>query len=1041
MLVYTPMSSTNVKAKLKAEADSIYAASISSFGSIIEPVPNNRIRYVPRLMIILIILIPFILGKLRYSFITFIMFAYAIDFVYNRQIFKFTRCMNNLVYKESMRMKAYNNYESVEWMNHIISRVWGVVESEISRQVISRANILLQEKTPQFISSIKLSSFTLGSSAPHVLGITHFDDVDAECICVEAEFAFIPMEIGKDAYHYVTKRRCFEWNSKIVLTARLGSKVKGVGVNLQILVKKISVKGRIRFTLKLCSEKIFKSLEIMFVDKPEIDFDLVPLKTVDLMDVPGLSKWIGFVIDTALKSMINPNSLVVDLTKPIKKEVVKGVLFFRISNMIMKEEETVEIALGVDGRSMFHTSKKTGTNIFFNEYFFIIVMESDDTLFLRVKNNSSNYGDGKVSLGMICDIERHCEAIRIYKKGNLRGTINCSFKLYKLENDLKIQENIKPVEKPVESHVLKGVFNSKITSSIVNVKVIQCEDLRGLNYNQRKVYSTFFTLLASSKIENEKKNDSHPFSFVTGPVNATALIIGGALSTATNAFSAAENKEETLPSSTSTFFVYESKVTPDTNSPLYNEQTKFFSRDLQKDYLYIRVTDADNSEVIGNLEIKVADLKNEESWHRLKNAQRGRIKLCTEMVKIKNNVEDFIDYKRAVWIRIKEISSIYHDCVMYGIVKTESDSFYIEPFFTGDLQNDRDIILPVKDSFIIKIYKMGEGVDDLIGEAFIDTNNYTIEENDISSDKKIDKDISNKAGLDDNNFEDKMDKNEVILPLIYQGDDNGSIKAVIKTSNIQPYKGTSSKLAFKVVQVRFKKFYNMKEEFLVEFINPTETIAISPISRNFALSDRFLLLVGDCEIRAIFKSANIGINKVIGDCLIPKRAMKERVIIDEGTISVDIEIQVHTSDFPFYNFIKIGVVELKMISAVNLPPDSNNSCDPFLKIFLNGNRIHKTNQIKKTLNPTFNESINIKINSMVDIIRIEVFDWNQFEKNKLIAYREMPLYFLKKGKVEYNIRLINAETFKPDKSKLKLSFDFLNAKYDNNAKVKGLLKG
>lgn len=1037
------MSSNTIKARLTSEADSIYAASISHFESAIEPEPNNRIRFLPRIIILMAIFIPFILGRFRCSFFTLFLLAYAVDFVYNRRIKKFTRSMNNMVYREALRMKAINNYESVEWMNHIISRVWGVVEAEVSRQVIARVNILLQEKTPQFISSLKLSSFTLGSSAPAVLGITHFEEVDAESICIEAEFCFVPMEIGKDAYHYVTKKRGFEWNSKVILTARLGTKVRGVGVDLPILVKQISFKGRMRVVLKLCRERIIKSLEVMFTEKPEIDFDLVPLKTVDLMDVPGLSKWIGLIIDTALKSMVNPNSVIVDLTKPIKKEVIKGVLALRISNMIMKENDTVEIEIGIDGRKLYHTAKKTGSNVYFNEYFFLILRESDETLFLRVGNNNTNYGEGKICMKLIFQLGRHCEAVRIMKKGNIRGVVNCSFRLYDAEDSLmdKVATEIVPLktDEHKESRAVNGVFDRTITSAIINLKVIQCEDLRGLNYSRKKVYSPLFTLLASPKIETQIEEES-PFSFVTGPVNATAFLIGGALSTATNVLGMT-NKQETLPSSTSTFFFYESKIAPDTNSPLYNEQEQFFSRDIQKDYLYIRVIDTDNSEVIGTLDLKMDEIKNEESWHRLKNAQRGRIKLCTEVKKIKIEVEDFVEYKRALWICIKNISSIYTDAVMYGIVKSGSDRFYIEPFCTGDLQNNRNIILPVNDEATIMIYKMGDGVDDLIGESIIKPEDYLIEEKVDEKDKRIDRNPKSSKNLDNYMTPNtELDSDGIKLPLIYKDDENGSIQTVIKTSPLIPYRGTSAHKAFKVVQVRFTRFYNMKEEFLVEFKTATETMRKSSISRNFALSERFILCVGDCEIRAIFKSAAIGINKIIGDCLIPKRAMKERVMLDEGQVSVDVEIRVQSCDFPFFQLVRIGILELLIMTGIDLPGDCKTKCNPFVKLFLNGSRIHKTAQKKATLNPEWNENVHIKINSMVDILRFEVFDWNQFEKNKLVAFREIPLYFLTEGKSEFEVRLMNSETFKPDNGKLKIAFRFHSEEPEKNSKVKTVLK-
>jgi len=267
-------------------------------------------------------------------------------------------------------------------------------------------------------------------------------------------------------------------------------------------------------------------------------------------------------------------------------------------------------------------------------------------------------------------------------------------------------------------------------------------------------------------------------------------------------------------------------------------------------------------------------------------------------------------------------------------------------------------------------------------------------------------------------------------------DENGALKMNIEKMPLKDYKGDHPD-NLKIVQVKFNDFYNMPEEFIIDFKMNEETIIKSCISKNKRINQRFKVITGKSEVRAVFKSAEIGVNKVIGDCLIPKRMMKEKVMLDEGRISADVEIKVLACDFKPKSEIKQGILELFIKGCKNLPIFDTDSSDPFIKVFLNGTRLHTTKTVKKSLNPVFNEVIKINVNSNVDILRIEVFDWNQFENNELMCFRELPLCFLREGLEDVEIKLTNAKTFKKCGS-VQMGLRFGKDKQDG--KVKSVFK-
>lgn len=64
-----------------------------------------------------------------------------------------------------MRQLESDN-ESVNWMNHFMSRFWLIYEPVLSAQIIGTADAILSDNCPSFLDSIRLTTFTLGTKAP-----------------------------------------------------------------------------------------------------------------------------------------------------------------------------------------------------------------------------------------------------------------------------------------------------------------------------------------------------------------------------------------------------------------------------------------------------------------------------------------------------------------------------------------------------------------------------------------------------------------------------------------------------------------------------------------------------------------------------------------------------------------------------------------------------------------------------------------------------------------------------------------------------------
>ncbi|KAI9266500.1 C2 domain-containing protein [Phascolomyces articulosus] len=83
-----------------------------------------------------------------------------------------------------------------------------------------------------------------------------------------------------------------------------------------------------------------------------------------------------------------------------------------------------------------------------------------------------------------------------------------------------------------------------------------------------------------------------------------------------------------------------------------------------------------------------------------------------------------------------------------------------------------------------------------------------------------------------------------------------------------------------------------------------------------------------------------------------------------------------------------GTLTASLIRGVDLKAaDKSGTSDPYVVFTVNGDRVHKSAVVKKTLNPTWkNEQFTVPIQSRVTAsFRIEVFDWNQIQGDEPIG--------------------------------------------------------
>ncbi|CAD6931920.1 unnamed protein product [Tilletia laevis] len=203
--------------------------------------------------------------------------------------------------------------ESVHWMNYFLDRFWAIYEPILCATIIQVVDGILVAQCPTFLDSIRLTTFRLGTKAPHIEHVRSFSKTEDDIVQMDWKFAFTP----NDVMDLTVRQNAMRANPKIVLTARLG---RGkIGAGLPILVEDMMFKGSIRLKMKLISNyPHVQVVDFCFMEPPEFDYVLKPiggnLLGFDVGVVPGLSNFIREQVHANLGPMMYyPNMFTIDL--------------------------------------------------------------------------------------------------------------------------------------------------------------------------------------------------------------------------------------------------------------------------------------------------------------------------------------------------------------------------------------------------------------------------------------------------------------------------------------------------------------------------------------------------------------------------------------------------------------------------------------------------------------------------------------------------------------------------------------------------------
>ncbi|RKP02698.1 hypothetical protein CXG81DRAFT_10460, partial [Caulochytrium protostelioides] len=239
----------------------------------------------------------------RFSFAWVVMIMYMTQMGFRRNMTRLRTKITRDISGSLERQRVDKGAETVAWMNAFLARFWVMYEPGLSATIKALVDDVLVASKPGFIEDLRLTQFTLGTEAPRIELIrTHPGSDKPESMYMEWELNFQPTDEDRPGAM-----------SAIEITAKVG---KGfASIPIPVLLKEVSFSGRLEVHLTFSHDfPHIKTVKVGFVEKPLINFILRPLKSMDIMDLPGLNTFIHDQINWQLSAnLVHPNFITLDV--------------------------------------------------------------------------------------------------------------------------------------------------------------------------------------------------------------------------------------------------------------------------------------------------------------------------------------------------------------------------------------------------------------------------------------------------------------------------------------------------------------------------------------------------------------------------------------------------------------------------------------------------------------------------------------------------------------------------------------------------------
>lgn len=213
--------------------------------------------------------------------------------------------------------KDENAPESSRWLNSLLNAVWPIVNPSLFVAVADMLEDTMQATLPKLVRGVRVADIGQGSESIRILAIRCLDagsaarDVDG-MKAEEGDFFNMEVAIAYRAKETtVSGMRGRSANAHLLMEFWVSG-----GVMIPVWVELTGLLSTLRMRIQLTPNPPFLSvMTLTLLGLPKVTLKCTPLAKnfLNIMDVPGLSRWLQNSINLAVEEYVAPRSLTLDL--------------------------------------------------------------------------------------------------------------------------------------------------------------------------------------------------------------------------------------------------------------------------------------------------------------------------------------------------------------------------------------------------------------------------------------------------------------------------------------------------------------------------------------------------------------------------------------------------------------------------------------------------------------------------------------------------------------------------------------------------------
>lgn len=444
---------------------------------------------------------------------------------YRTSIRRVRRNFRDDISREMALSRLEADYESLEWMNSFLVKFWPIFAPNLAASIIQTVDQILSTATPNFLDSMRMESFTLGTKPPRMEHVKTYPKAEDDTVLMDWKFSFTPT----DTMDMTARQLKTKINPKVVLEIRLGKAM--VSKAMKIIVEDFAFSGRMQVKMKLqLPFPYIERVEISFLERPDIDYVCKPLGGetfgFDINFIPGLENFIKEMIHANLEGMMYaPNFFPIEVAKmlsgnPIDMAIGVVAITLHSAHGLRNPDKfsgtpDPYAVVSINNRNEVGRTKTVYENAdpIWNETLYIIITSFTDSLTTQVFDynevrKDKELGTATFPLERLQNSPDHQnEQLEVLAGGKQRGLINCDIRFFPVPEGHKDEEgNQLP---PPESN-----------TGIAKITVEQAKDLDGSKslVGQLNPYAVILLNGKEVHITNKTKRTNNPI-FVNPSAN------------------------------------------------------------------------------------------------------------------------------------------------------------------------------------------------------------------------------------------------------------------------------------------------------------------------------------------------------------------------------------------------------------------------------------------------------------------------------------------------------------------------------------------